>query len=173
MHVWGCLICCITQWRHEGFFRFIFLSLLEEERKEERREEKEGEGKERGKARKGEGEGKGSGFVHKSTRTLWRDVQANFHVPVLTFSIFSLVPCGPHELCDVAPPSGEMLFCGAADASGTELWNEEGCVITRAFMALCPAGAGTHRRSWVLRSCCCSSAESGSTVIPSFPYCSQ
>lgn len=57
------------------------------------------------------------------------------------------MPCGTHGSCDAAPPSGEMLFCGAAEAAGAELRDEERSVVTRASLALC-RGRGTA--SWEL-----------------------
>lgn len=79
-------------------------------------------------------------FTHKSVRTLWRDVQVNFRIPVLNFSISSIMLCGIHELSDVAPPSREMLFCGAVNVVGKVLWNEMFYIITVVFLCFADQG---------------------------------
>lgn len=104
-------------------------------------------------------------FAHESIKTLWRYLKSNFNVPVLNFSIFSIMPCGIHELSDVAPPSREMLFCGAANVFGTVLWNEVFYIITIVFGGFCGAGTVRERRLQLLISSCSFFTESGSTEI--------
>ena len=44
--------------------------------------------------------------------------------------------CGIHELSDVAPPSVEMLYCGAVDVVGKTPWNEMFYIITAVFVGV-------------------------------------
>lgn len=48
--------------------------------------------------------------------------------------------CGIHELSDVAPPSREMLFCGAVNVVGKVLWNEMFYIITVVFLCFADQG---------------------------------
>ena len=55
--------------------------------------------------KKGGGERKRWDLRIKALELFEEAGQTNFNVPVLDFSISSVVPCGIHGLSDVAPPS--------------------------------------------------------------------